>query len=139
MNSFRLDCDGRMVIGSVGLPVGLGNAIHTSWARRKLRSLYPVLEGHDFEYCWHGRIAMTKDRLPKILRLGPNAYSIFGFSGRGIGPGTVFGIKAAKSLLEGNESILPIQPIDKYSEGFTGSKSFGIEMGARVVHGLSLL
>ncbi len=77
---------------------------------------------------------MTSDHLPKILQLGDNAFSVFGYSGRGIGPGTVFGKALAGVLLGDGEAELPIGAIDSYSERFTGLKGVAFEAGATVVH-----
>ncbi len=66
------------------------------------------------EYAWDGRIAMTSDHIPKISRLGRNAYGIHGYSGRGIGPGTVFGTGLANVLLGQSEDELPIQPCEYF-------------------------
>jgi glycine/D-amino acid oxidase-like deaminating enzyme len=72
--------------------------------------------------------------LPKILRLGEQAYSIFGYSGRGIGPGTVFGKAAAEVLLGADAALLPIVPVEGYSERFTGPKQLFYEAGATLSH-----
>ena len=80
---------------------------------------------------------MTGDHLPKILRLGENAYSIFGYSGRGIGPATVFGKTAAEGLLGNSEESLPLRPIHSYSERFTSIKQIYYEFGATVIHSVT--
>ncbi len=134
MSSFRLDGEGRLIVGGVGALGHLGSGLHRGWAERKLRSLYPQLAGEPFDDFWSGRIAMTGDHLPKIVLLGDNAFSIFGYSGRGIGPGTVFGAAAASVLLGESETQWPIAPIDGYSERMTRLKSAFFETGAALVH-----
>ena len=81
-----------------------------------------------------GRIAMTADHIPKIIAFGPNAYACFGYSGRGIAPGTVFGTQAAAALLTGAVEELPIAPLAHYSEKFTSVKSAYYEFGASLAH-----
>lgn len=77
---------------------------------------------------------MTDNHLPKIVAFGPNAYACFGYSGRGIGPGTVFGTQAAAALLEENVDALPMQPIERYSERFSAAKAVYYEVGATMTH-----
>jgi glycine/D-amino acid oxidase-like deaminating enzyme len=137
MSSFRLDAEGRLIIGGVGALNHPGAGTHKAWAARKIATIFPALKNQPLEYAWFGRIAMTGDHLPKILRLGENAYSIFGYSGRGIGPGTVFGKAAAEGLLGKNEEPLPLTPIPSYSERFAGIKQIYYEFGATVIHGMT--
>lgn len=132
MTSFRKDQAGRFILGAMGLPDRLG--IHKSWAKRALARLFPILSGQEFSYFWSGRIGMTSDHIPKIQRLGPNSLSVFGYSGRGISPGTVFGTACADALLDDTETPLPITPINSYSERFTKAKGVYFELGARAVH-----
>ena len=134
MSSFRLDADNRLIIGGIGNLGHSASKIHTNWARRKIESLFPHLKNIDIEFCWHGRIAMTGDHIPKILRLGSNAYSVFGYSGRGIGPGTYFGKAVSECLISGDETSLPVDPLDYYQEPFSKIKAGFIEFGATASH-----
>lgn len=136
MSSFRTDREGRMIVGGIGDAGGPGAAIHAGWAQRKLRQVYPQLAGLSFEYSWHGRIAMTSDHIPKIVRLGPSAYACFGYSGRGIGPGTVFGTRVAASLLDGCEKGLPVAPVDNHRELLPAMRAVYYESGAVLVHAI---
>ena len=134
MSSFRVDRAGRLILGGVGNSDGPGAAIHHGWARRMLRRLFPGIADLGVEHAWRGRIAMTADHIPKIVAFGPNAYACFGYSGRGIAPGTVFGTQAAVALLTGTAEDLPIAPIAHYSEQFTSVKSAYYEFGATLAH-----
>ena len=134
MSSFRVDRAGRLILGGVGNSDGPGAAIHHGWARRMLRRLFPGMADLGFEHAWRGRIAMTADHIPKIVAFGPNAYACFGYSGRGIAPGTVFGTQAAVALLTGTAEGLPIAPVTHYSEQFTSVKSAYYELGATLAH-----
>ncbi|MCA0995056.1 NAD(P)/FAD-dependent oxidoreductase [Alloyangia pacifica] len=136
MSSFRIDRAGRLILGGMGDAEGPARALHGDWARRKLRRVYPELGDIGFEHAWRGQIAMTRDHVPKIVRLGSSALSIFGYSGRGIAPGTVFGAAAAEALLEGTEAALPIAPIEAYSERFTRVMGGYYEAGAALTHAL---
>ena len=132
MTSLRRDRAGRVILGGMGGDV----ALHANWARRKLAQLFPRLAGTEIAHAWAGRIAMTHDHLPRIQRMGPGAFAIFGYSGRGIGPGTVFGRAAAQALLSGDESGLPVPVVDRHSEQFVTLKSLYYETGARLVHAI---
>jgi len=135
MSSLRRDQAGRLILGAVGsldLPSG---HIHYNWAQRRLNKLYPCLNDIKFEHAWHGRIAYSNDHLPHIVEFGPNAISIFGYSGRGIAPGTVFGSAAAEYILSGDLASLPITPVKSYTEKFTRIKGAFYEFGATAFHG----
>ncbi|EEE36788.1 sarcosine oxidase beta subunit [Rhodobacteraceae bacterium KLH11] len=134
MTSFRLDRAGRFVIGGMGDLGGAGGSVHKAWARRKLAELYPQLTDQALIEGWHGRIAMTSDHIPKITAIGPNALAAHGFSGRGIGPGTVFGHLMAQSLLEDDPSLLPVPSVPGYSENWTGLRRAFFETGAALTH-----
>lgn len=134
MTSFRLDAAGRLILGAMGDPGHPAGALHRGWARRKLALLFPALAGQRLERAWSGRIAMTADHMPKLLRLGPRGYSVFGYSGRGIGPGTLIGREIARAALEGDETGLPIPPRDSYGERLTGLRGLVFETGAVLTH-----
>ncbi len=134
MSSFRLDADNRLIIGGIGNLGHSASKIHTNWARRKVESLFPQLTNIAIDFSWHGRIAMTGNHIPKILRLGNNAYSVFGYSGRGIGPGTYFGKAVSDCLVTGDENFLPVDPLDNYQEPLSSIKGGIIEFGATVSH-----
>ncbi|MES0827758.1 NAD(P)/FAD-dependent oxidoreductase [Ruegeria sp. SCP11] len=134
MTSFRMDAEGRLVIGAMGDLGQAGRLIHTAWIRRKLSELFPQLADQPLIEGWHGRIAMTSDHLPKITQIGLNAYSVHGYSGRGIGPGTVFGRMVAESLLNEDPSLLPVPAVSDYHENWTGLRRAYFETGAALTH-----
>jgi len=137
MSSFRLDPAGRLVLGGMGDGTGPAGGIHLAWARRKIAALFPGLAMPEITHVWTGRIAMTGDHLPRIVRLGPLGLSIHGYSGRGIGPGTVFGAAAAQALLAGDEGALPLPPVDGHTEPAVGLRAAWVEAGAALTHALA--
>ena len=137
MSSFRVDQAGRLIVGGIGNGDGRGGAIHAAWARRKVAALYPMLRDQPFRYGWSGRIAMTTDHIPKIVAFGPDAYACFGYSGRGIGPGTVFGTQAALALLSGSAEHLPVAPVRNHSERWSETRSVWYETGACLAHSVA--
>jgi len=134
MTSFRMDAAGRLVIGAMGDLGHPGGALHRGWAGRALARLFPALAGQALEQAWCGRIAMTADHLPKVVRLGAAGLSVFGYSGRGIGPGTLFGRDLAAALLSDDEGQLPVPVIAGYGERFTGLRQAFFESGAALTH-----
>ncbi|TPW28949.1 NAD(P)/FAD-dependent oxidoreductase [Pararhizobium mangrovi] len=137
MSSLRLDDAGRLIVGGVGSFEGAGRAVHERWARRKVAHLFPALKDIAFEHGWSGAIAMTGDHIPKIVAFDRNAYASFGYSGRGIAPGTVFGTAAAKALLNGTPEALPMAPVETYRERYTAARSGYYAFGAAFVHAVS--
>ena len=130
MSSFRVDDAGRLIIGTMGNNDGFGKYVHFNWAKKKLKDLFPFLPEVEFDYQWSGKIAMTKDHIPKIVNFEENALTCFGYSGRGIAPGTLFGKTCASALLSENLSVLPISAVRQYKEAFTREKSTFFEMAA---------
>lgn len=137
MSSVRRDRDGRLIIGGIGNGSGHGAQVHAAWARRKLTAIYPALKDTLLTQGWTGRIAMTGDHIPKIVAFGPDAYAIFGYSGRGIGPGTVFGTEAARALLSGREDALPLAPIRQHREAAPAAQAAWYETGACLTHAVA--
>ncbi|UWQ81396.1 FAD-binding oxidoreductase (plasmid) [Leisingera sp. S132] len=136
MSSWRLDQAGRLVIGGMGALSHFGSALHRSWLPRKLAALYPELKDAALRSHWHGRIAMTSEHLPKILDL-QGGYACFGYSGRGIGPGTLFGARLAEALLSADSACLPVPPATGHSLSFAGLRSAYYETGATLTHLIS--
>ena len=73
----------------------------------------------------------------KIINLGNNGIQIFGFNGRGIAPGTVFGQTIAEYLLTNNLNALPLPLLPTYKENFNHIKEIYYELGATLTHALS--
>ncbi len=136
MSSFRVDDTGRLIIGTMGNSEGFGKFIHSNWANKKLRDLFPFLSDLEFDYRWSGKIAMTKDHIPKIVNFKENALSCFGYSGRGIAPGTLFGKSCVSALLSENLSMLPVSTIPQYKEYFTRERTTFYEIAAVVNNSL---
>lgn len=96
LQSYRLDRDGRLIVGSVGSLDGRHQQVHAAWARRIVRQVFPSLTAVEFTYAWDGMIDMTADQVPHLHRFAPQLLAINGYNGRGIGPGTAFGRELAR-------------------------------------------
>ena len=134
MTSVRKASKNRLVIGAMGRPTGLGAYIHLRWAERKIAQLFPALESTKFESHWSGKISMSSDYIPKVMCLDTDLFSIFGFSGRGIGPGTYFGTQFAKFLSTKMPETLPIDISFTYQDHYRQIKNAFFEVGARISH-----
>lgn len=134
MTSFRMDQAGRLVIGAMGDLGHTGSFAHRGWIKRKLAQIFPTLADQALKDGWHGCIAMTTDHIPKLVQIGPNALSAHGYSGRGIGPGTVFGRMMADSLLSGDPARLPLSAVPAHHESWTGLRRAFFETGAALTH-----
>ncbi|MBY6088912.1 NAD(P)/FAD-dependent oxidoreductase [Maritimibacter alkaliphilus] len=138
MSSFRRDAAGRVIVGAIGALDHLASGVHQAWAQRKLARLFPQLAGQPLEHAWHGRIASTADHLPRIERFGVRGYAAYGYSGRGIGTGTLFGKALAQAALSAEEAALPLVPVPAYAEKMTAARALYYETGAVTMHGLEL-
>ena len=134
MSSFRLDHKGRLIIGGVGSLEHTGSSTHMHWAQRKLKALFPELKAYEFDYMWSGQIAMTADKLPKMSAMGPQAISLYGYSGRGIGPATTLGCAAAKWAMGLDETHLPLAISDPTMDRHWRLKSAYYNTGALLAH-----
>ena len=67
----------------------------------------------------------------------PSAYAAFGYSGRGIGPGTLFGTEIALALLEDRPEALPLSPVSAHHEHLTPLRSAYCELGATLSHAVT--
>jgi glycine/D-amino acid oxidase-like deaminating enzyme len=89
---FRLDRDGRLVIGGRG---GDGpRAVRAAQARLRRLALrmFPQLPGDlVWERAWGGRVALTEDHLPHLCEPAPGLLTAAGYNGRGIAMATALG------------------------------------------------
>ena len=77
---------------------------------------------------------MSSDYIPKVMCLDTDLFSIFGFSGRGIGPGTYFGTQFAKFLSSKMPETLPVGISRAYQDRYRQIKTAFFEVGARISH-----
>ena len=80
----RYDARNRLVTG--GAVIGPGNKVERIKQRvgERLRRLWPQIGSVEFDYVWNGYVGMTTDFLPRIHRLGPDAYGWTGCNGRAV-------------------------------------------------------
>lgn len=133
MTSFRRDQAGRLIYGSIGSLDSLGRVAHEPFARRAIRALFPFIGDVRFEYWWDGMIGMTANNLPSFHQPEKNIWSIAGYNGRGISPGTVFG-KALAQVALGNQDAMMLPAAPAGSDSLRAAKSAFYDMGAAAKH-----
>ncbi|MGV3548884.1 NAD(P)/FAD-dependent oxidoreductase [Rhizobium sp.] len=133
MTSFRTDQAGRLIYGSIGSLDALGRIAHEPFARRAIRKLFPFVGKVDFDFWWDGQIGMTANNLPSFHQPEKNVWSIAGYSGRGISPGTVFG-KALAQVTMGNADAMMLPVTDTGSDNLRAAKSAFYDIGAAAKH-----
>lgn len=135
LRSFRLDRDGRLIVGSVGSLAGRHKHVHQAWARRLVHRAFPKLGRVEFPYAWDGMIDMTADNLPHLHQFAPRVIAINGYNGRGIGPGTVFGRELARYVAGSiTEQELPLPFSEPQSVASRGVRETLYRLGSLAVH-----
>ncbi|MDQ0320977.1 glycine/D-amino acid oxidase-like deaminating enzyme [Pararhizobium capsulatum DSM 1112] len=133
MTSFRTDKQNRMIFGSIGRLDAMAQGTHRAFAKRSVRKIFPEIGDFSFEYWWDGRIGMTTNNLPQTHQLAPNVYSVSGYNGRGIAPGTVFGRALAHRVM-GEEHAIPIAETPVTPDPWRTPKSAFYHVGAQAKH-----
>lgn len=104
----RYDARNRLITG--GAVLGPGNKVERIKARvtERLQRLWPQIGEVSFDYVWNGYVGMTADFLPRIHRLGPNAYGWTGCNGRAVALTIPLGRELAKAVQGVPESELAL-------------------------------
>jgi glycine/D-amino acid oxidase-like deaminating enzyme len=106
--SYRLDRENRLISGGMSaIPIGakkrLGEAIVNRLAHELALPTVP-----EIEVVWTGVAAMTPDFLPRIHRMGDNAFAGIGCNGRGIAMTAQLGRVLADAVMGAPIDKLPI-------------------------------
>lgn len=104
----RYDARNRLVTG--GAVIGPGNKPARLKARvtERLQRLWPQIGEVSFDYIWNGYIGMTTDFLPRVHRLGPDAYGWTGCNGRAVALSIALGNELSKAVRGVSESDLAL-------------------------------
>jgi glycine/D-amino acid oxidase-like deaminating enzyme len=94
----RYDARNRLVTG--GAVIGPGNKPERLKiiVAERLRRLWPQIGRVEFDYVWNGYVGMTTDFLPRIHRLGRNAYGWTGCNGRAVALSIALGAELSKAV-----------------------------------------
>ena len=104
----RYDARNRLVTG--GAVIGPGNKperLKQAVAER-LQRLWPQIGPVHFDHVWNGYVGMTTDFLPRIHRLGPDAYGWTGCNGRAVALSIALGDEVRKAVRGVPESELAL-------------------------------
>lgn len=134
LTSLRLDDEGRLIVGSFGRLDRRLRGVHANWMRRKVRRLFPQIDELSFEHGWQGIIAKTSDDLPRLAQPYPGMVAAYGYNGRGIGTGTVFGHALADYVLSGNTDDLPLPLTPMTPESIGSLRALGVELAVTAYH-----
>jgi glycine/D-amino acid oxidase-like deaminating enzyme len=115
---FRLDGDGRFIIGGRGsatdsVSQGVYAALHSVAIR-----MYPGLTGVPWPYRWYGRVGITRDFLPHLAELAPGVWTVLGYCGRGVAMATTMGLVLGEMLNGGHRLAYPaaaLKPISLHA------------------------
>jgi len=96
------DADGR-IVASLLPPrrYGVSAAEVARPYEAKLRRLYGDIPELRWSHFWIGTVAISAERIPRLLSLAPGVHAIGGFSGQGIGAATAAGREYAR-LIDAN-------------------------------------
>jgi glycine/D-amino acid oxidase-like deaminating enzyme len=104
----RYDARNRLVTG--GAVIGPGNKPERlkAMVAERLQGLWPQIGPVQFDYVWNGYVGMTTDFLPRIHRLGPDAYGWTGCNGRAVALSIALGVELSKAVRGVAESDLAL-------------------------------
>jgi glycine/D-amino acid oxidase-like deaminating enzyme len=104
----RYDARGRLVTGGAVIgPVNKAGTMKRMVAER-LNRLWPQIGHVGFDHVWNGYVGMTTDFLPRIHRLGPNAFGWTGCNGRAVALSIALGDEFSKAVRGHPESDLAL-------------------------------
>jgi glycine/D-amino acid oxidase-like deaminating enzyme len=127
---FRIDESNRMVFGWRGTLTGGIGGLDTRHLRANARSIFPQLDGIDWEYDWAGYVGITSHQRPMLVRLGANAYAGLGYNGRGITMATMMGRQLSLQL-EGRQTGVAVENLQRVA----AHSLYPVGVTARIVSG----
>lgn len=116
----RYDARNRLVTG--GNVIGFGDKMGRlkEMVGARLQRLWPEIGDVKFDYVWNGYVGMTTDFLPRMHKLGPNAFGWTGCNGRAVALSIALGNEFAKAVrgVPDDELALPFsEPVPIAAHG----------------------
>jgi glycine/D-amino acid oxidase-like deaminating enzyme len=113
---FRLDPEGRLIMGGRGPLNDTGDPALFARLERAVTTLFPHLGSPAWEHRWSGRVALTADHLPHLHEPQPGLLIGLGYNGRGVAMATVMGKLLAERTLGASPGdigwpVVPIAPV----------------------------
>ena len=104
----RYDARNRLVTG--GQVIGPGDKTGRLKVKigERLQRLWPQIGDVSFDYVWNGYVGMSTDFMPRLHRLGPNAYGWTGCNGRAVALTMGLGREFAKAVQGAPENELAL-------------------------------
>lgn len=98
LRAFHYDRDGRLISGG-RMMLWYGAAARGRRAvARELRKSFPMLGEIAIDEYWEGIVAVSPDRLPRLMRLASGVHFCGAYSGRGVALGTALGREVGRFL-----------------------------------------
>jgi glycine/D-amino acid oxidase-like deaminating enzyme len=94
----RYDVRNRLVTGGALISAYDGPSRLKPVVAARLQRLWPQIGTVRFDYVWNGYVGMTTDFLPRIHRLGPDAYAWTGCNGRAVALSIPLGAELARAV-----------------------------------------
>lgn len=116
----RYDARNRLVTGGNVICLGDKTERLKIMVAERLKRLWPEIGEVKFDYVWNGYVGMTTDFLPRMHKLGPNAYGWTGCNGRGVALSVALGDELSKAVrgVPENELALPFsEPVPIAAHG----------------------
>ncbi|MDH3689126.1 MAG: FAD-binding oxidoreductase [Gammaproteobacteria bacterium] len=89
---YKIDKDGRIVTGTVvNWRRGIDQQYSFEKFGRRFSYLFPQIGELQWQYMWHGYLAMMPRKLPSLYELAPGVITAIGYSGRGVPTATAMG------------------------------------------------
>jgi glycine/D-amino acid oxidase-like deaminating enzyme len=106
----RYDARHRLVTGGALINPVNGAERLKPYIAARLARLFPSIGEVRFDYVWNGAIGMTRDYLPHVHVLGPDAYAWAGCNGRAVALSVALGREFARAIAGTpvNELALPV-------------------------------
>jgi len=120
VNYWRLSEDGRLLFGG-GESYGYRFPDIKATVRKPMLQVYPQLKDVRIDYAWGGTLAITMNRMPCFVRLGPNVLAASACSGHGVALSTMAGRVIAEMVAGQSErfDLLATLPQARFPGGPT--------------------
>lgn len=110
---FRLDAEGRFVIGGRGsVSDTVSDNVYAALRRAAVR-MFPSLARVQWPYRWHGRVGLTRDWLPHLAEVATGLWTTLGYCGRGVAMATTMGQVLGEMLNTGREPEYPVAALKR--------------------------
>ncbi len=96
LDYFRMSADNRLLYG--GRDKLIGRAAPEEALRGNMLATFPELADVAVDYVWGGKVAITRNLLPDVGRIGSNIYYAQGYSGQGVPLSAIVGRLLAEAV-----------------------------------------